>query len=120
MEDVAAKATDVLADLVLRPENVYIMAAVWSLLGVIKRLLPKGVHDHAWYVRLAPAYPLLLCSAFVWIPGAQPADMAPASKILVGCILGGACGYLHKVWSQTIRGRDARIRGERRRKTDGA
>lgn len=116
--DVATQTTDILVELLVRPENVYIMAAVWAILGVIKRILPPKVNDHSLAVRLAPSYPLLLCVAFVWIPGAQPADMAPFSKFLVGCILGGACGYLHKFYTQTIRGKDARIKGERRRSTD--
>jgi hypothetical protein len=115
--DVASQTTDILVELLVRQENVYIMAAAWSILSVIKRVMPK-VHGHAWYVRLAPTYPLVLCLAFVWIPGAQPAGMAPFSKFLVGCILGGATGYLHKVWSQTIRGKDSRIRGEKRRASD--
>ena len=116
--DLATGATDILVRLLLRPENVYLMAAVWSLLGILRRVLPQRVGDHSLYVRLAPVYPLALCSVFVWVPGAQPADVGPASKILIGCILGGACGYLHKVWNQTVRGRDARIKGERRRSTD--
>lgn len=115
--DVATQTTNILVELIVRPENVYIMAAAWSILSVIKRLIPK-VHNHAWYVRLAPSYPLILCCVFVWIPGAQPAEMAPFSKFLVGCILGGATGYLHKFWSQTIRGKDARIKGEKRRADD--
>ena len=116
--DIASGATDILAQLLLRPENIYIMAAVWSILGVIRKILPPKVNDHNLAVRMAPTYPLLLCLAFVWIPGAQPAEMAPVSKLMVGCILGGACGYLHKVWGQTIRGKDARIKGEKRRSTD--
>jgi hypothetical protein len=36
----------------------------------------------------------------------------------VGCILGGACGYLHKFYSQTLRGKDSRIAGTKRRSTD--
>jgi hypothetical protein len=116
--DLASGATDILSQLLLRPENIYIMAAVWSILGVIRKVLPPKISDHSWAVRLAPTYPLILCLAFVWIPGAQPADMAPASKLMVGCILAAACGYLHKAFNQTIRGKDSRIGGKKRRSTD--
>lgn len=105
----AAGATDLLVQLLLRPENLYLMAATYALLTTIQKVLPPAWGEHHLVVRLAPLYPLLLCSAGVWIPGQQPVGMSIGSKILAGLILGWACGQMHKVWRQTVQGKDARI-----------
>lgn len=115
--DAASKASGALLDLLLRQENIYVMAAVVSLLAALKKVAGK-MSNHSLYVRLAPLYPLVLCSAAVWIPGLQPDGMTPGAKILVGFILGGACGWVHKLYTQTIMGKDARIKGMKRRAGD--
>jgi hypothetical protein len=102
---------DPLIQLLVRQENLYLMAAVYAFLEVVQRILPPKVTKNKIYVRLLPLYPIILCSAGVWTPGQQPADMSAVSKVLVGIILGYACAHSYKFWKQTIRGRDERLPG---------
>jgi len=105
----ATGAADTLVQLLLRPENLYLMVAMYAVLTTAQKVLPERWINHPLVVRLAPLYPLVLCSAGVWVPGQQPADMSAGSKVLVGLVLGWACGHLNKVWKQTVRGKDSRI-----------
>lgn len=116
LANAATGAADILVQLLLRQENLYLMVAVYALLTTIQKVLPPGLNEHHLAVRLQPLYPMILCSIGVWIPAQQPPDMSAGSKVLVGLILGWACGNLHKVWKQTVRGKDARIDAYRERK----
>jgi hypothetical protein len=113
-------AGDTLVELLVRQQNLYLMAAVYALLTTIQKVLPPDYSDHHLSVRLAPLYPLILCSAGVWLPGQQPDDMGSSSKVLVGLILGYACGQANKIWKQTIKGKDSRIEAAREAKRQNA
>ena len=109
-------ASDALVALLMRQENLYLMAATYALLTTIQKVMPPNMGDHHLSVRLSPLYPLILCSIGVWVPGQQPVDMSAGSKVIVGIILGWACGHLHKVWKQTVQGKDSRIESARMKK----
>jgi hypothetical protein len=80
------------------------------LITTLRKVLPAKWNDNKLIVRFMPLYPLILCSIGVWIPAQQPADRGAGSKVLVGLILGWACGHLNKVWTQTVRGNDQKLR----------
>lgn len=110
--DPAEAIKHTILELVLRRENVYVLAATWSLLAAVNKMLPQTV-GHPWAARFAPLLPVLLCSLFVWLPGLQTIGLAAGERILIGLILGGAAGWGHKFYAQTIRGRDDRIKKDR-------
>ena len=112
----AAGAVDALTELLLRPPNFYLMVAAYAVITTAQKTLPTTWTRSITFVRLAPLYPMLLCSAGVWIPDQQPENIGIGSRILVGLILGWACGQLNKVWKQTVQGKDSRIDAARERK----
>ena len=91
----------------LRTEHVLIAVAVWVAISTAQRIVPSLAQNARW-VRLLPVLPILGCSALVWLPGLV--DGSPAQKVLLGIVLGSACGHLHKLVRQTILGNDKRIR----------
>lgn len=104
-----------LTEILLRKESVLLMGATWSLLTAARKALPPKARDSAWLVRLAPLFPLVLCSFGAWIPGVLPASAPVAERILTGLILGQATGHAHKILGQTILGDDKRIPARRRK-----
>ena len=98
-----------LIDYLMRVEHISIAAAVWILLSVFCRLFPK-LKARPLYARLAPALPLLLCSAAVWIPGIVDPATGVGSRIMLGIILGAVAANAHKILGQTVLGNDDRIR----------
>lgn len=108
--EVASVFADGFSQLLLRTENLELMGATIALLSLLYRLLPAKIVDNPVAVRWAPLYPVLLCSIGVWIPGQQPADATIGSKLLLGLLAGHVCGHLYKIWDQTARGNDERIR----------
>jgi hypothetical protein len=99
---------DAITDLLLRPENLYLMAGVWILLEVLKRVAPRLV-AHQLYIRLSPLLPLALCCAGVWIPGVADPAATAGIRILVGLVLGYTVAHSHKIVTQGILGRDPRL-----------
>lgn len=81
------------------------MAGVWVLLETLKRVLPPIPAGHWWW-RISPILPILLCSAGVWIPGIEPEDITPISRILTGLIIGYAVYHSHKVVFQAVLGKE--------------
>lgn len=105
MENATAAFTDYLFQI----ENLLIVAAVWTLLTTTHRMFPK-IKAHSVWARLAPAAPILLCSAAVWIPGAADSAMSVGSRIMLGITLGAMTANAHKILKQTALGQDARIK----------
>lgn len=89
-------------------ENLMIVTAVWVVLHLVKRVFPE-LAANKWYARFLPAYPVLMASAAVWIPGAVTVEMTTASKVFLGIVLGFFSGYATKFMSQTVMGKDSRI-----------
>lgn len=99
-----------LIDYLMRLDNLLIVAAVWVLISVVNRCFPRMRQTKA-YARLAPALPVLLCSAAVWVPGAADPNLGIGSRIFLGIVLGAVVANAHKLLGQTVLGRDARISG---------
>lgn len=99
-----------LIDYLMKIENISIAVAVWVLLSVVTRVFPK-LKAHPMWARLAPALPILLCSAAVWIPGCADPELGVGSRIFLGIILGAFAANAHKIFGQTVLGKDARING---------
>lgn len=85
---------------------VLIAAGAWFILWVLRKIW-KGMDTVKLIKRFKPLYPAILCEAFVWIPGALPADPEPTvgSRILMGLW----CGFLASIGYQLIK----RFMGER-------
>jgi hypothetical protein len=103
---------DPLTDLLLRPSSLYLMGAVWVVMETAGRMLPPKVTANQVYLRVLPLVPILLCSAAVWIPGIISDPLSPSSRVLVGIILGWGAGQVHKIFMQTVLGRDPRMAGD--------
>ncbi len=99
-----------LIDYLMRVDNLLVVAAVWVLISVVNRVFPK-LKAHRVYARIAPALPILLCSAAVWIPGTADPELGVGSRIFLGIVLGALVANAHKLLGQTVLGRDDRIKG---------
>lgn len=74
--------------------HVVLMAiAAWFLLWAIRKMW-KGMDGIEWVRRFKPLYPVLLCEAFVWIPGIIP-DATIGERVLMAVWAGvlAAIGY---------------------------
>jgi hypothetical protein len=98
-----------LIDHLMRVENLSIAVAVWVLLSVTLRVFPK-IKRHRLWARLAPAAPILLCSAAVWVPGVVDDSLSIGSRIVLGVLLGAISANAHKILGQTVLGKDERIK----------
>ncbi len=105
--------TSAFADYLLQVENLLIVAACWTLMETIHKIFPR-VKSHSIWARFAPAAPILLCSAAVWIPGAVASEVSVGTRILLGIVLGAMTANAHKILKQTALGHDDRIRKGRR------
>lgn len=96
---------------VLTMNNLLIVVSVWTLIGTIHKVAP-GLKDKdasmatATWVRFLPVLPVLLSVIAVWIPGAGPVDLTPANRLFLGIILGQFSAHAHKIFGQTLLGRD--------------
>ena len=93
-------------DILWRFESLLTMTAVWVLMGVAKKTLPK-VMAHPFMIRLMPLLPIALCSGAVWIPGLAPEGIAIGPRIMLGVVLGSGAGQAHKILKQTGLGKDS-------------
>jgi len=100
---------DPLTSLLLKAENLYLMAGVWVIQEMANRLLPPRVTQSQTWVRLAPVLPILMCLAGVWLPGIMPAGVPWTEYVLTGLILGYAIGHSRKIFMQGVLGRDPRL-----------
>jgi hypothetical protein len=100
---------DPLTDLLLKQENLYLMAAVWVLLETLQRALPENVTSHSVWVRLQPVMPVILCLGGVWLPYVMARNAPISQHVMVGLILGYAVGHSRKIVLQGVLGQDARI-----------
>jgi hypothetical protein len=98
-----------LVDYLMRVEHLLVVAAVWFLQSVFCRVFPRA-KAHKLYARIAPVVPLLLCSGAVWIPGVVSDDIGIGSRIFLGVVLGALTANAHKIFGQTVLGRDDRIK----------
>ena len=92
---------------ILTIQNLFIMVASSALLQTVNKVFPKQCRQQ-WYVRIQPLLPMLLCSVFVWLPGARP-DEAIGPRIFVGLILGMTSSTVYKIFKQSIMKKDTRI-----------
>ena len=102
------QAAQTLIGVVLKPENLAVVIGVWVILTTVKQVI-AGIVEKAWWARIEPILPLVLCTAALWVPGAAQAGMSLADKLLLGLLLGFAVGHAHKIISQTGMGKDDRI-----------
>lgn len=100
-----------LIDHLMRVEHLSVSVAVWILLSLVAKIFP-WLKAHHVYARLAPALPILLCSAAVWIPGIVAPGTGVGSRIMLGILLGAVAANAHKILGQTVLGRDDRIKGD--------
>ncbi len=100
-----------LTELLMRPENLIVIAAAWSLIQTAGRMFPD-IFDSSLAARLKPGASMFLCSLMVWLPGAQPDGQSTGTTVLMGLILGMAASKAHKVFQQTILGNDKRIKAK--------
>lgn len=105
-------ATAAFTDYLLQISNLLIVAAVSTLLETVHRIFPK-VKTHSIWARIAPAAPILLCSAAVWIPGAADPGLTSGARIMLGIVLGAMTANAHKILKQTALGQDRRINGKK-------
>lgn len=101
-----------LIDYLMTVENLSIAVAVWFLISIVCRVFPK-IKAHRLWARIAPALPMLLCSAAVWIPGLADPELGGGSRIVLGILLGAISANAHKIFGQTVLGKDARINGKK-------
>ena len=111
-----AATSNALTELLLRKENLYLMAGAWIVLQTILRFLPISVMDSPWTIRVLPIAPIILCSIGVWIPGLQSDSVQVGERIMVGLILGYAVAHSYKITLQSILGKDVRIVTAREKK----
>ena len=88
--------------------NGIIMLSSSALIQAMHRLFPD-LCGRAWFVRVRPLLPILVCSIFVWLPGARPPEEI-GTRIMVGIILGTFAASVYKTVSQTVMGKDKRIK----------
>lgn len=100
-----------LIDYLMRVEHLLIVAGVWILQSVAVKVFPR-IKAHRFYARLAPVAPIALCSIAVWIPGVVELDLGVGSRIFLGIVLGALVANAHKIFGQTVLGRDDRINGK--------
>jgi hypothetical protein len=93
----------------VQTENLLIVAAVWVLISAACRAFPR-LKAHRLWARIAPVLPILLCSAAVWIPGCADPELGIGSRILLGIVLGAMVANAHKIFGQTVLGKDERIK----------
>lgn len=96
-------------DFVLTQHNLVIAAAIYMLLGAVKKSAPELVQHRLW-ARIEPLAPVLLASAAVWIPGlAATQGLGIGDRIMLGLVIGAIVAYGHKLFRQSLLGRDDRI-----------
>ena len=98
-----------LIDTIMKPENLYIVIGVWILITTLHRVVPE-LKSKAWWARVQPVLPLVLCNAAMWLPGVAQAEMSTGDKFILGTILGFSVGHAHKVVKQFGFGQDERIK----------
>ncbi len=99
-----------LQDFLLTMPNLMIMLAAGTLISIISKALPK-VAENPLAMRLKPAASSFLCAAMCLLPNAQPEDMSVTHKVLLGVILGALTSQAYKLFTQTVLGKDKRIKG---------
>lgn len=79
---------------------ILISTAAWFILWTLRRVWKK-IDTNFWLSRYKPLYPALLCQAFVWIPGALPAEQDPTIgyRILIALW----CGFLASIGYQIVK-----------------
>ena len=95
-------------DVMIRYENILIMAATWILISVLGRVLPKW-RETAAGARLLPIAPFACTSGLVWLPGLRQPEAAWGELLVLGIVLGWGSGHIHKLLLQSVLGRDAHI-----------
>lgn len=105
-----------LTDLLTRKESWYLMAGAFIVVQTISRFLPDKVYNSAWFARVQPLFPIILCSAGIWIPGLASAGATIAERILTGLILGYVVSHSYKVLLQSALGKDERIAAAKERR----
>ncbi len=107
-------ATAVFTDYLFQVPNLLIVGATYVLIGIKQRIFPNLQRHHVW-ARIAPLAPIILCSGFVWIPGAGPEGVSVGSRIMLGIVLGAMAAHGHKIFRQSALGQDDRIKNRRLR-----
>ena len=79
---------------------ILISAAAWFILWTLRKIL-KGIDTNHWVSRYKPLYPAFICQAFVWIPGALPAQQDPTIGYRI--LLGFWCGLLASTGYQVVK-----------------
>jgi hypothetical protein len=102
-----------LIDYLMTVGNLSIAVAVWVLISIVCRVFPK-IKAHRLWARVAPALPMLLCSVAVWIPGLADPELGVGSRIVLGILLGAISANAHKIFGQTVLGKDDRIQNGKR------
>lgn len=97
-----------LTDIVFRPENAVIIGAISAIVSSLRFVWPE-FDRHRLAIRYLPLLPLLLGVVLLWIPGIPQAALGAGDRVLLGLTLGGFVMAGYKVYSQTLRGRDARL-----------
>lgn len=93
----------------LQTENLLIVASVWVLMSVLRRVFPR-LTGHRLYARFAPVLPIVLCTASALVL----MDDSVSTRIMLGIVLGAMASNGHKVFKQTALGDDQRIRKNER------
>ena len=95
-------------DYLLRTEHLLAVAGVWILLSLFAKLLPRIALTRI-YARIVPLLPIVLCSGAVWLPGIAQSGLGVGARIFLGIVLGALVGHAHKIFGQTVLGKDARL-----------
>ncbi len=96
-------------DMLWRYETLMITGAAWTLIQAMQKGMPK-MADHHIAQRLKPGASIFLCSLMAFLPSWRIEDAAWDETLLYGIVIGGTLGQGHKILSQTIFGKDRRIK----------
>lgn len=94
-------------DMLVRYDTLMITGAAWAIIQAVQKGFPK-LADHAIAQRLKPGASIVLCTALAYLPQWQVGSWD--ETLLYGIVIGGSLGQGHKILSQTVFGKDRRIK----------
>ena len=105
---VAVAGTVEFTTMLARYDTLMITGAAWTIIQAIQKGLPEKFIDHSIAQRLKPGASIVLCVAFSYLPFWRIGSWD--ETLLYGIVIGGSLGQGHKILSQSIFGKDRRIK----------
>jgi len=96
-------------ELVLRYESLFIMVTSYLIIQAFQKVLPS-LADHHVITRLKPMYPFALCAGMAFFPSFRLKNAIWDENLMYGLLLGGIIAGGYKVITQTLFGKDRRIK----------